>query len=382
MHAFGVRMLSFILFSPDQQRVYSMNSKKHTDYMLQALHLAEKGRFTVSPNPMVGCIIVKDDCIVGTGFHQRAGEPHAEIYALEEAGNKAKDATAYLTLEPCTHYGRTPPCINALIQAGVKNVYIASLDPNPIVCGKGVTALESAGINVEVGSCQKQAEELNEIFFHYITQKSPFVISKWAMSLDGKTITNAEDSRQISSTESQYHAHQLRRAVDAILVGANTVRCDNPQLTARLLPNNEKMSKQPIRIILSRSGELPPQSKILDPMLPGKTIIISAKKIQQNEFTNANVENIVLPSDENGFINISMLLEELGKREITSLLVEGGMNVHQQFFQENKVNRIDVYLAPTIIGISPKKQPIKNLLFSTLGPDLHLIARNGDHQDV
>ncbi|MDX1902367.1 MAG: bifunctional diaminohydroxyphosphoribosylaminopyrimidine deaminase/5-amino-6-(5-phosphoribosylamino)uracil reductase RibD [Gammaproteobacteria bacterium] len=357
-------------------------NQKHTEYMLQALQLAKEGRFSVSPNPMVGCLIVKDDRIIGKGFHQFTGGPHAEVYALEEAGDKAKGATVYLTLEPCAHHGKTPPCINALLHAGITKVFIACLDPNPLVCGKGIATLRSQGVTVEVGLCQKEAEELNEIFFYYITHKRPYIISKWAMSLDGKTITHADDERQISSTQSHHHAHDLRRSVDAILVGANTIRTDDPQLTARLCPESESISKQPIRIILSTSGNLSPLCKIFDPALPGKTIIVSAKKIHPEILINPRVENLVLRSDPNGLINISLLLDELGKRQITSILIEGGMNVHQQFFQENLVNKINVYLSPTIIGTLYKKQHLDNLSFSMLGRDLHLVSNSKGNLDV
>jgi diaminohydroxyphosphoribosylaminopyrimidine deaminase/5-amino-6-(5-phosphoribosylamino)uracil reductase len=211
-----------------------MSNQTPQFYMQQALALAEKGRFSVSPNPMVGCLIVKAGKIIGQGYHHQAGTPHAEIHALREAGAEAKDADVYVTLEPCCHYGRTPPCTDALIAAGVTRVYFACHDPNPEVAGKGSAALKAAGIQAEEGLCRSEAQQLNKIFFHFIQTKRPFVFSKWAMSLDGKTMTHPDDLPAISSTASRSHSHLLRRAVDAILIGTNTAIDDDPALTVRL----------------------------------------------------------------------------------------------------------------------------------------------------
>src|SRR3990167_880600 len=339
-----------------------MHTDTHTYYMALALQLAEQGRATVSPNPMVGCVIVKNSHIVGQGFHQCAGEPHAEVIALCAAGAESAGATVYVTLEPCCHYGRTPPCIQALITARVDKVYVACLDPNPLVAGKGVAALQAAGIAVEVGMGEQAAQRLNEVFFHYITYKRPFVIAKWAMSFDGKTVTNQQDSRYISHKDSLRHIHHLRQHVDAILIGAHTARQDNPQLTARFTAD----AKQPLRIILSSHDDLPVDLKIFDAHLPGKTVIATTASKQESM---QHHEVIILPADNTGRVSLMHLLEELGKREITSLLVEGGMTVHASFFNANLVNKIHVYLAPVIIGALPVKQPVKNVHCEQVGRD-------------
>lgn len=347
-----------------------MDTMHHLKFMSLALQLAERGHFTVSPNPMVGCVIVKKQEIIGQGFHVQAGGAHAEILALQAAGANAKDATLYVTLEPCCHTGKTPPCVPALIQAGIKKIYVACLDPNPKMAGKSISLLRSAGIEVEVGLAEAAAKQLNEIFFHYITQQRPFVIAKWAMSLDGKTVTHPNDTRQISSPESHYHAHQLRRQVDAILIGANTARLDNPELTARLKPATDHITKQPTRIILSSGEPLPPQLKIFAADLPGKTIIATTKALT----VPSTVETLILPKNNAGEVDLPSLLTALWQREISSVLVEGGMRVHASFFQQNLVNKIHVYLAPVIIGSLAKKHPLTEVTFAPLGQDFYCTA--------
>lgn len=344
----------------------------HAQLMSLALQLAEKGRLTVSPNPMVGCVIVNDDQIVGQGYHQQAGKPHAEIIALREAKEKAINATAYVTLEPCCHFGRTPPCVNALISAGIKKVFIACLDPNPLIAGQGIAALQAAGIEVYAGIAGSQAKQLNEVFFHYITQQRPFVIAKWAMSLDGKTITAEDDDRQITSLEAQIHTHQLRQQMDAILIGACTAVHDNPQLTVRLPAS----TKQPTRIILAGKQYLPPHLKVFNKELGGKTIVAAPNKDSIKDLPS-HVEIISLPNNE-GLVDLPMLLNELAKREICSLLIEGGMKIHESFFKEKLVNKIQVYVAPVIISTLDQKRPINITQYLPIGIDHHFIGNLGD----
>ncbi len=352
-------------------------------YMQQALILAEKGRFSVSPNPMVGCVIIKDDKIIGQGFHQQAGEPHAEVIALNNiAGNatppkKALNADVYITLEPCCHYGKTPPCVNALIKAQVKRVFIACLDPNPLVAGKGVEALNQAGIQTFVGVLEKEAKALNKIFFHYITHKKPYVIIKWAMSLDGKTITHPNDSRIISDEACHQHAHEIRHSVDAILIGAKTALLDNPQLTAR--NNNVINKKQPWRIILAGSStELHSDLNIFSPDLPAKTIVVINALVNKKnpawiKLLKKNYSRIifwVLP-------DISALLKKLGENQITSLLIEGGEQTRNIFFHEENrqyINEIQTYISPVFIGDLEKKLPLSALNYKPLGDSLCLVA--------
>lgn len=346
----------------------------HETYMQQALHLATLGRYTVSPNPMVGCVIVKDGVVVGEGYHQRAGEAHAEVLALAEAGEKAQGATAYVTLEPCGHQGRTPPCTEALINAGIKQVYAACQDPNPLVAGNGIAALRAKGLQVEVGLCEQAARELNKIFFHYILTKRPYVIAKWAMSLDGKTVTHELDDRQISSKASQQLTHDIRQQVDAILIGSQTAIKDDPLLTVRYAKD---IIKQPLRIVLCSGTHLPLNLKLFDTTLPGKTIIAATDKLDSScrqELNQKKIEVLILDKNQHDRVSIPHLLDTLGARSITSLLVEGGMTVHEDFFRENCVNQTQVFLSPVIIGSLEKKLHLTNINLEKSGCDLYLTA--------
>jgi diaminohydroxyphosphoribosylaminopyrimidine deaminase / 5-amino-6-(5-phosphoribosylamino)uracil reductase len=353
------------------------NMNELSQYMAYALELAARGRQTVSPNPMVGCVIVNQQKMVGEGYHRRAGDAHAELYALEQAGVHAKNATAYVTLEPCCHHGKTPPCTDALIKAGIKKVYAACLDPNPLVAGKGILALQNAGIEVEVGLHEREAIALNEIFFHYMRTKKPFVIGKWAMSLDGKTITHPEDSRDISNTISRKHSHQTRQQVDAILIGANTAVNDNPQLNVRFAND---LTKQPLRIVLSTKANLPLNLKLFTES-PENTLLVTTHKADATilQQLRAQQVNILIVAEKENRIDLQALLIELGKRNITSLLVEGGMTVLHDFFAQHLVNQIQVYLAPNIIAAMPQKQQLANMKVQTLEQDLFIsIATTGE----
>ena len=346
----------------------------HHKFMSLALEIAQKGCGTVSPNPIVGCVIVKNNHIIGQGFHQYAGKAHAEILALEEAGIEAKDADVYITLEPCNHYGKTPPSTHKLIEAEVKRVFVACLDVNPLVAGNGIKELEAAGIEVSIGLCEKEAKHLNEIFFHYIAHNKPFVIAKWAMSLDGKTITHKEDNAQISGAESKQHLHNIRQQIDAILIGANTARQDDPLLTSRS-NDNESITKQPVRIILASKTPLPLGLKIFDKKLPGKTILATTNSMDKNfikELSDREIEVLILPQNDAGYVDLPSLLDALGKKEITRVLVEGGRTIHDSFFAEDLVNKVQIYLAPVIISSLRKKQTISNVEFLQLGKDLYL----------
>lgn len=355
-----------------------MHEKNHSCFMSQALQLASRGRCTVSPNPMVGCVIVQDDTIIGSGFHQKAGQPHAEIIALNNAGEKSQNAVMYVTLEPCCHFGRTPPCINAIITAGIQKVIVACLDPNPLVSGKGIEALKKAGIVVEVGINEKEAIQLNKIFFHYVKHKTPFVISKWAMSLDGKTVVNKNDDKKISGLKSRYHTHALRHQTDAILIGANTAIHDDPQLSVRLLENDHKIEKQPARIILCGHQPLPSTLKIFNMNPESKTILAVTEKTKQLflHHQSEKIEILILPETDNHAISLPDLLTALGKKAITSILVEGGMHVHNSFFKENLINETHVYLSPLFIGNLGHKKPVKVTSSDSLDEDFYFIAEN------
>lgn len=303
----------------------------HETYMHRALHLAEKGRLTCSPNPMVGCVIVRDDKIIAEGWHIKTGEPHAEVNAINMATDSVQNATAYITLEPCCHIGKTPPCTDLLIRSGIKYVYIACLDPNPLVAGKGVYCLKKAGIKVHVGTCEAEAKALNQHFFHYITQNKPYVIAKWAMSIDGKIASRTGDSQWISNATSRQQVHQLRQKVDAILVGANTARNDNPRLTVRLQSENSHPEVQPLRIILDGKRGLQNNLSLFSNSLPAKTVLAS-ELMQTSNFT------------------LDELLVQLGKQGIKTLLVEGGSATLTAFFSANLIDEVHCYIAPILIG--------------------------------
>ncbi|MBK2110624.1 bifunctional diaminohydroxyphosphoribosylaminopyrimidine deaminase/5-amino-6-(5-phosphoribosylamino)uracil reductase RibD [Francisella tularensis subsp. novicida FSC159] len=324
-------------------------------YMQQALTLANRGRLTVSPNPMVGCIIVKNGAIISEGLHETVGEAHAEVHALIKVGDKAKGATAYVTLEPCCHHGRTPPCTDTIIKAGIKKVIIATLDPNPKVAGKGVERLKNAGITVEVGLLEKQAQELNKIFFHYQTTKKPFVYAKWAMSLDGKIAVNDGDSKKISSHQAFVNTHELRNICDAILIGKQTLIDDNPSLDVRI---NINKIKHPTRFILANHlTTINHNWRVLD-QRHAKTIFVCSKISAQvaTKLNQLGIEYWLLPQSQHQ-VCLDTLLEKMGNIGITSLLVEGGNKTLNSFINQKLVNEFYTYLAPVIIAdYKPKQQ--------------------------
>ena len=350
-----------------------------TNYMQQALALAAKGRYTVAPNPMVGCIIERAGKIVGRGWHQGPGLPHAEVMALQDAGDQALGANVYVNLEPCSHHGRTPPCVDALIKAQVKTVHISFIDPNPLVAGKGIAKLRAAGIEVFIGAEQEQARQLNEIFLHYITTNQPFVIAKWAMSLDGKTATDHGHAKWISGSEARQHVHELRRQVSAILVGSKTIINDDPQLTVRL--DIDDNICQPLRIILDSTGNTPLQAKVLDANLSGKTIIATTTKslkTWRDQMIVKGVELLMLPEDENSKVDLVALLNDLGQREISSLLVEGGKTVLTSFFNDELINKVYTYVAPKLIGSATHMENAMQLTYEKYkmyGDDIFLAAK-------
>ncbi len=323
---------------------------EHERWMQRALALAAQGRGRTSPNPMVGAVIVRDGKAVGEGYHERAGTPHAEIYALRMAGERARGAVLYVNLEPCCHYGRTPPCTEAILAAGIAEVHMAMLDPNPLVNGKGRARLEEAGIRTVAGELEEEARELNEAFITYITAGRPFVIAKFASSLDGKIATRTGHSRWISGEEARRRVHELRDTVDAILVGADTVIADNPLLTTRL-PDRE--GRHPLRIVADSRGRVPLEAHIFDPALPGHTLVAATPAFppeRRAALEDRGVEVLVLPADPQGRVDPAALLEALGRREVTSLLLEGGGTLLEAFFRAGLVDKVLAFIAPLIIG--------------------------------
>ncbi|WP_417899952.1 bifunctional diaminohydroxyphosphoribosylaminopyrimidine deaminase/5-amino-6-(5-phosphoribosylamino)uracil reductase RibD [Bacillus haimaensis] len=336
-------------------------------YMNVAIDLAKKATGQTSPNPVVGSVVVKDGEIVGFGAHLKAGEAHAEVHAIRMAGDKANGSTVYVTLEPCSHHGKTPPCSDLLIQSQVKRVVIASVDPNPLVAGAGIKKLKSAGIIVDVGICESKALALNDVFFHYIKTKKPYVTLKTASSLDGKTATFTKDSKWITGNEARQDVHRYRHQHDAILVGVGTVIADNPSLTTRL-PNG---GKNPVRIILDTHLRTPIDAHVINDKLASTWIITGAeadeKKIEA--LTNQQVTVMKLPTKE---MEIHNLLTLLGDRGITSLFVEGGATVNGSFLQSGAINQVITYIAPKLIGGAEAPTMIGGPGFSSMGDCMNL----------
>lgn len=318
------------------------------NYMARALDLARKAWGNTSPNPAVGAVIVKDGRIIGEGFTQPPGSHHAEIIALKQAGEEARGATMYITLEPCCHYEkRTPPCTQAIIAAGISEVHIAILDPNPKVSGKGKKALEEAGIKTFLGEGEEEAKEINEAYFKFITTNIPFVIAKFALSLDGKIATKTGDSKWITCQEARDFVHQLRYRADAIMVGINTILKDNPSLTAR--DKNGNILKTPLRVIIDSKCRIPLDAEVL--LQPGKTVVavFEAPEDKEKRLNQMSVEVIKVKGDK-GKVDLSRLLQIFGQREITSILVEGGGVLLGSLFDLKLVDKVYAFISPIIIG--------------------------------
>lgn len=313
-----------------------------SEYMQRALELARKGLGRTSPNPMVGCVIVRGGEAIGEGWHQKAGEPHAEIKALEAAGGDIEGAAVYVTLEPCTHHGRTPPCVDALIAKKPARVVVAMHDPNPKVAGQGIFKLRDAGIEVEVGVLEEDAQTLNEAYCKYIAQGLPFVIAKCGMTLDGKIATHAGDSKWVTSEESRRRVHELRNQVDAILVGSRTVMLDDPSLTTRLDTDDRK---DPVRVIVDADAYLDTDRRVFHIESQSPTWVAVP---EGREVTGAD-EILQLPGGHGG-VNMRSLMQELAAREITSVLIEGGGTTHASAFDACIVDKVMFFVAPKIIG--------------------------------
>lgn len=316
-------------------------------FMRLALELAEKARGRTSPNPLVGAVIVKDGKIIGTGYHKKAGTPHAEVHALAEARDMAKGADLYVTLEPCNHYGRTPPCTEAIIKAGIRRVFVAMQDPNPLVCGKGITRLRSQGIEVYEGIMEEEAQRQNEVFLKYIKAKIPFVALKTAISLDGKIATESGQSQWITGEEARLHVHILRNIYDAIIVGIGTVKADNPSLTCRL-PDNQ--GRDPVRIIIDSKLSISPDARILHLNSPSPTIIATTSQAPPERVKEIEKMANVMIVNDGPFVSLPDLLRILGEKEITSVLVEGGGQINGTFLREQLVDKYYFYVSPRIIG--------------------------------
>jgi len=321
------------------------------DYMEQALSLAKLALGQVSPNPAVGAVVVKNDAVVGHGYTQPAGSDHAEIMALRQAGEQARGGVMYVTLEPCCHYGRTPPCSQAIIAAGIAEVHLAMLDPNPVVSGQGKEELEREGIKTYVGEHEEAAKQINEAYAKFITTGIPFVTAKFAISLDGKIATRSGDSKWISGEEARKQVHNLRYITDAIMVGVNTIVVDDPLLTCRCCGGRGGMArKQPLRVVVDGKGQTPPTAQLFSE--PGKTLVALGRSATPEEvtaFAQVGAELLELPLIE-GLVDLEKLFRALGEREITSVLVEGGGILLGSLFDCGLVSKVIVFIAPIIIG--------------------------------
>ena len=323
--------------------------------MQQALQIAAYAAGRTSPNPLVGAVIVKDGRVVGQGWHRKAGTEHAEIHALRQAGELAAGATIYVTLEPCSHYGRTGPCSKALIDARIKRVVIAMLDPNPLVAGKGVAMLKAAGIEVETGLLQEQAERLNEVFLKWIITKMPFTVMKTAMTLDGKIATAAGNSKWISNEVSRRRVHELRDVYDGILVGIGTVLADDPALTTRLASQS---GKNPLRIVVDSRARTPLTAKVVTDgqaeTLIAVTVAAEAAKVEA--LRQAGVEVLVVNDGQQ--VDLKQLFCRLGERGICSIFVEGGALINYSLLKAGLIDKVYSFIAPKMVGGSSAPGPV------------------------
>ena len=329
-------------------------SSQDERFMALALRLARKGAGWVSPNPMVGAVIVdREGRILAKGYHRRFGGLHAEREALKKLNWKAPGATMYVTLEPCCHYGKTPPCTEAIIQAGIKRVVVGTLDPNPLVAGKGVKILEEAGIQVDTGVLEEACRELNRAFFKWVTTGLPWVLLKWAQSIDGTIATASGHSQWISGPAALKYAHRLRALSDAVLVGRKTAAIDNPRLTVRLMKG-----KDPLRVVLDTHLSLPLDRELFT--TPPPTLIFTlAQDPKKTELLKRRGVEVVVLEGDTGKIPIKSVLEELGRRQVAQLLVEGGGGVITSFLKQGLADEIHVIVAPIILGEG--RPPVGNL---------------------
>ncbi len=318
------------------------------DYMEQALSLAKLALGQASPNPAVGAVVVKNGVVVGQGYTQPPGSQHAEASALKQAGEAAQGSVMYVTLEPCCHYGRTPPCSQAIIAAGITEVHMAMLDPNPLVSGRGKDELERKGIQIYMGEHETEAKEINEAYSKFITTGIPFITAKFAMSLDGKIATKSGDSKWITGSEARRYVHHLRYTTDAVMAGANTVLVDDPLLTSRGKGGTAR--KQPLRVIVDGKGHTPPTARLFRE--PGKALLAldrPATPEEKSAFAQVGAELLELPS-AGELLDLERLLKALGERDITSVLVEGGGILLGSLFDHGLVDKVVAFIAPIIIG--------------------------------
>ncbi len=339
--------------------------KQDIEYMQRAIELARRGAGFVNPNPMVGCVVVKNDAIITEGYHEYYGGFHAERNALTNCNSDCKDATLYVTLEPCCHYGKTPPCTEIIIEKGIKKVVVGLLDPNPLVSGKGISILQNAGIEVVAGVEEDKIKDLNKVFLKYIQTKRPYVLLKTAMTLDGKIASYTGDSKWITNEKSRKLVHKLRSEMMGIVAGIGTVKSDDPMLNCRLdvqqpTANSQQSIHQPIRIIVDTKASISLESNIVKTANEYKTIIAHTNSASQENIEKLNSLNVetLLCDEKDNHVDINDLMTKLGHKGIDSLLLEGGSCLNAAFLQAGCVDEVYAFIAPKIIGGEHSKSPI------------------------
>jgi len=325
------------------------------DYMALALSLAERGVGWASPNPMVGAVIVKDGRIIGQGWHERCGQPHAERNALANCTEPPQGATMYVTLEPCCHYGRQPPCTQAILDAGIRRVVVGSGDPNPLVAGKGLALLREAGVEVTEHVLEEECMKLNEVFFHYIRTKRPYVVMKYAMTLDGKIAAHTGDSKWVTGEEARAHVQQLRHRYTGIMVGVGTVLADDPLLTCRL-PGG----RSPVRIICDTRLRTPLTAQVVATARETPTLLVTChtEKEKRADYEAAGCQ-VLTGTERDGHVDLNWLMDELGRREIDSVLLEGGGTLNWAALEQGIVQKVLAYIAPKLAGGKDAKTPVE-----------------------
>jgi len=345
--------------------------QKDRAFMRLALELAQRGRGQVEPNPIVGAVVCRNGKIVGRGYHQRFGGPHAEIFAFKEAGKKVRNSTLYVTLEPCCYTGKTGPCTKAIIAAGIRRVVAATKDPNPLVAGKGFKQLRQAGIKVEVGLYQEASEKMNRPFRKWITHARPWVIAKWAQSIDGCIADAQGDSKWISSPESRELVHELRARIDAIIVGIQTVLSDDPKLTARPKKSRNQM-RTPLRVVLDSNLRMPVNSILVKTIREAPVLVVhrrgSGATIRRRiaALEKRGVQTLAVGVDKSGRLNWDTILKELGRRGCANVLVEGGPMVLGTLMAAGFMDEVWIFIAPKIAGDAKARHAVEGIKLKSI----------------
>ncbi len=344
-----------------------MQNQSDRDYMLHALELAKRGAGHVNPNPMVGCVIVKDGKIIGEGWHEKCGGLHAERNAFKSLTDDASNATLYVTLEPCCHWGRTPPCTDAIIEHKIRRVVVGCTDPNPLVGGKGIGLLSDAGIEVVTGVCEEECHRLNEVFFHYIIHKTPFVVLKYAMTLDGKIAAYTGDSKWVTGEAARAHVHNTRNWLFSIMAGIGTVLADDPLLTCRI-----EGGRNPVRIVCDSHARTPLDSQLVRTAKGIKTLIAVTEENNRTKALRDAGVHILPCGGKDGHVDLNDLMALLAAQEIDSVLLEGGSSLAFSALESGIVNKVQAYIAPKLIGGVSAKTPVGGTGFPRMSDALAL----------